>query len=113
MFQEFLREGCLQKYSRKGYQQRMFFLVSTSFSSLNASVLLLLNRLTHFYLHTKILRYYMEKPLLSPTHEESLLFLYDVTCQYAADDVASAKVIAAVVIVCYLGMLMQMENSMV
>ncbi|XP_076454236.1 FERM, ARHGEF and pleckstrin domain-containing protein 2-like isoform X3 [Babylonia areolata] len=25
---EFLREGCLQKYSRKGYQQRMFFLFS-------------------------------------------------------------------------------------
>ena len=25
---EFLREGCLQKLSRKGYQQRMFFLVS-------------------------------------------------------------------------------------
>lgn len=26
---EFLREGCLQKLSRKGYQQRMFFLVSS------------------------------------------------------------------------------------
>ena len=25
---EFVREGCLQKLSRKGYQQRMFFLVS-------------------------------------------------------------------------------------
>lgn len=25
---EFLREGCLQKFSRKGYQQRMFFLFS-------------------------------------------------------------------------------------
>jgi FERM/RhoGEF/pleckstrin domain protein 2 len=24
----FVREGCLQKLSRKGYQQRMFFLVS-------------------------------------------------------------------------------------
>ena len=24
---EFYREGCLQKLSRKGYQQRMFFLV--------------------------------------------------------------------------------------
>ena len=24
---EFIREGCLQKLSRKGYQQRMFFLV--------------------------------------------------------------------------------------
>ena len=24
---EFVREGCLQKLSRKGYQQRMFFLV--------------------------------------------------------------------------------------
>ena len=28
---EFLREGCLQKLSRKGYQQRMFFLVSINF----------------------------------------------------------------------------------
>ena len=27
---EFVREGCLQKLSRKGYQQRMFFLVSSS-----------------------------------------------------------------------------------
>ena len=25
---DFIREGCLQKLSRKGYQQRMFFLVS-------------------------------------------------------------------------------------
>jgi len=25
--QEFIREGCLQKLSSKGYQQRMFFLV--------------------------------------------------------------------------------------
>ena len=25
---EFIREGCLRKLSRKGYQQRMFFLVS-------------------------------------------------------------------------------------
>ena len=25
--QDFIREGCLQKFSRKGYQQRMFFLV--------------------------------------------------------------------------------------
>ncbi|CAF4872062.1 unnamed protein product, partial [Rotaria magnacalcarata] len=24
---QFIREGCLQKLSRKGYQQRMFFLV--------------------------------------------------------------------------------------
>lgn len=24
----FIRQGCLQKYSRKGFQQRMFFLVS-------------------------------------------------------------------------------------
>ena len=33
---EFVREGCLQKLSRKGYQQRMFFLVSflsSTFSS--------------------------------------------------------------------------------
>ena len=29
LFQEFIREGCLQKFSRKGYQQRMFFLVSS------------------------------------------------------------------------------------
>ena len=26
--QSFIREGCLQKLSRKGYQQRIFFLVS-------------------------------------------------------------------------------------
>lgn len=30
LFQEFIREGCLQKFSRKGYQQRMFFLVSST-----------------------------------------------------------------------------------
>ncbi len=29
---EFQREGCLQKLSRKGYQQRMFFLVSIDFA---------------------------------------------------------------------------------
>ena len=29
-FQSFIREGCLQKLSRKGYQQRMFFLVSST-----------------------------------------------------------------------------------
>lgn len=31
LFQEgrrFIRQGCLQKYSRKGFQQRMFFLVN-------------------------------------------------------------------------------------
>ena len=28
MFQAFIREGCLMKLSRKGYQQRMFFLFS-------------------------------------------------------------------------------------
>lgn len=28
MSQDFIREGCLQKLSRKGYQQRMFFLAS-------------------------------------------------------------------------------------
>ena len=28
---EFIREGCLQKLSRKGFQQRMFFLVSNFF----------------------------------------------------------------------------------
>ena len=27
-FQAFIREGCLMKLSRKGYQQRMFFLFS-------------------------------------------------------------------------------------
>ena len=47
----------------------------------------------------------MEKPLLSPAHKKSTLFLYDITCQYAAVDVATAKVITAEVIVCYLGML--------
>ena len=47
----------------------------------------------------------MEKPLLSPAQEESLLFLYNVTRQYAAVDITMAKVIAAEVIVCYLGML--------
>ncbi len=30
-FQEFIREGCLQKLSKKGYQQRMFFLVGICF----------------------------------------------------------------------------------
>ena len=28
--QKFIREGCLQKLSRKGFQQRMFFLVTMS-----------------------------------------------------------------------------------
>ncbi|XP_025079933.1 FERM, ARHGEF and pleckstrin domain-containing protein 2-like isoform X2 [Pomacea canaliculata] len=39
---EFLREGCLQKYSRKGYQQRMFFLFSDMlvYTSRSASSLL-------------------------------------------------------------------------
>ena len=36
---EFVREGCLQKLSRKGYQQRMFFLVRTSTSPFSSSVL--------------------------------------------------------------------------
>jgi FERM/RhoGEF/pleckstrin domain protein 2 len=31
----FIREGCLQKLSRKGYQQRMFFLVSSQSQSLS------------------------------------------------------------------------------
>ena len=37
---EFVREGCLQKLSRKGYQQRMFFLVSflsSTFSSCSST----------------------------------------------------------------------------
>ena len=46
----------------------------------------------------------MEKPLLSPALKKSLLFIYDVTCQDAAVEVATAKVIAAQVIVCFLGM---------
>jgi len=29
--QKFIREGCLQKLSRKGFQQRMFFLVMEPF----------------------------------------------------------------------------------
>ena len=53
----------------------------------------------------------MEKPLLSPAHEESMLFLYYVTCQYAADDVATVKVIAVEVIVCYLGMLCKWKTA--
>ena len=44
-------------------------------------------------------------------HEESSLFLYDVTCQYAAVDVATAKVIAAEVRVCYLGMLCKCKTA--
>ena len=32
-------------------------------------------------------------------------FLYDITCQYEAIDIAAAKVIAAEVIICYHGML--------
>ena len=47
----------------------------------------------------------MEKPFQYPAHKESSLFLYDITCQYAAVDVETAKVIVAEVIVCYLGML--------
>ena len=46
----------------------------------------------------------MEKPLQSPALKESSLFRY-VTYQYAALDVATAKVIVAEVIVCYLGIL--------
>ena len=47
----------------------------------------------------------MEKKLLSPVDKNSPLFLYVVTCQYVAVDVATVKVIAEEVIVCYLGML--------
>ena len=35
----------------------------------------------------------------------------DVTCQYAAVDVATAKVITADVIVCYLGMLCKWKKA--
>lgn len=35
---EFLREGCLQKLSRKGYQQRMFFLVRNTVVAREGSV---------------------------------------------------------------------------
>ena len=45
----------------------------------------------------------MEKPLLSPAHKESSLFLCEVTCQYAAVDVTTAKVIAAEVMYVILG----------
>lgn len=48
---EFLREGCLQKLSRKGYQQRMFFLFS--------DLLIYANRTTtpslHFRVHGQML----------------------------------------------------------
>ena len=53
----------------------------------------------------------MEKPLLSPAYEESSLFLYDVTCQYAAVDVTTAKLIATEVIECYLGMLCKWKQE--
>jgi len=43
---EFLREGCLQKLSRKGYQQRMFFLFT--------DILMYANRTTQPTLHFKI-----------------------------------------------------------
>ena len=44
-------------------------------------------------------------------HEESLLFCYDVTCQYATIDVAIAKLIMAEVIICYLGMLCKWKTT--
>ena len=53
----------------------------------------------------------MEKPVKSPAQEESLLFLYDVTCQYAAVDIATVKVIAAEVIVCYLALLCKWNTA--
>lgn len=34
---QFLREGCLQKLSRKGFQQRMFFLVYNDPAGLETS----------------------------------------------------------------------------
>ena len=43
---EFLREGCLQKLSRKGYQQRMFFLFS--------DLLIYANRTTSPSLHFRV-----------------------------------------------------------
>jgi len=43
---EFLREGCLQKLSRKGYQQRMFFLLS--------DLLIYANRTTTPTLHFRV-----------------------------------------------------------
>merc|ERR1719500_622338 len=43
---EFLREGCLQKLSRKGYQQRMFFLFS--------DLLIYANRTTTPSLHFRV-----------------------------------------------------------
>ena len=43
---DFVREGCLQKLSRKGYQQRMFFLFS--------DLLLYANRTTHPSLHFRV-----------------------------------------------------------
>ena len=38
LLQRFIREGCLQKLSKKGYQQRMFFLVSRLNFMLNESI---------------------------------------------------------------------------
>ena len=65
--------------------------------------------LTHFYRYTKILRY--GKTPQSLAHVESSLFPYDVTCQYAVVDVATARVIAAEVIVCYLGKLCKWKTA--
>ena len=39
---EFIREGCLRKLSRKGYQQRMFFLVSERLRGRRISSMLML-----------------------------------------------------------------------
>ena len=55
----------------------------------------------------------MEKPLLSPGHEESSLFLYNITCQYEAVDVATAKLIKAELIVYYLGMLCKWKTAVI
>lgn len=35
--QEFIREGCLYKLTKKGLQQRMFFLVGTTFALLQTA----------------------------------------------------------------------------
>ena len=65
--------------------------------------------LIHFYPHMKILRY-GKTPLIYRA-QRVFFFLYDVTCQYETVDVAAAKVIAAEVIVCYLGMLCKLKTA--
>ena len=50
-------------------------------------------------------------PFLSPANEESLSILYDVTCKYAAVDVATAKGISTELIICYQGMLCKWKTA--